>query len=127
MKTNSKQDIHIETDEKPEIFDDATSKLSFKEKMTMFNKKKPFGSGPSSNLKANRNRLTQVYSFHMVVSMTNQTYNTTMCVGEERMNDSRRKKEKCLFTLDTFEVNDRNVIFHFLHHLADHCRRSSSS
>ena len=69
IETNSKEEMKIESEEtslekKAEIFDDATSKLSFKEKMTLFNKKKTLGSSPSSNLKTNRNRLTQVFSSH---------------------------------------------------------------
>jgi len=44
-----------------ETFDDDISKLSFKEKMILFNKKKPTGLTPTSSLKNNRNRLTQVF------------------------------------------------------------------
>lgn len=43
-------------------FDDDTSKLSFKEKMTLFNKKNSKGLTSSHSLKHNRNRLTQVKS-----------------------------------------------------------------
>jgi hypothetical protein len=41
-------------------FDDDTSKLTFKEKMILFNKKKSIGLTPTSSLRNNRNRLTQV-------------------------------------------------------------------
>jgi hypothetical protein len=42
-----------------EVFHDDTSKLTFKEKMTLFNKKKNSGLNTSSTLKTSRNRLTQ--------------------------------------------------------------------
>lgn len=69
IEINSKEENQVPTDENcleknVEVFDDATSKLSFKEKMTLFNKKKHLGSGPPSTLKTNRNRLTQVFSSH---------------------------------------------------------------
>jgi hypothetical protein len=49
----------VKSDEK-ESYDDDTSKLSFKEKMTLFNKNKSIGLAPTSSFKNNRNRLTQV-------------------------------------------------------------------
>lgn len=55
----SKTENIIKTEEN-EAFDDDTSKLSFKEKMTLFNKSKIMGLAPTSSLKNNRNRLTQV-------------------------------------------------------------------
>lgn len=42
------------------VYDDDTSKMTFKEKMILFNKKNAHGLAPSSSLKHNRNRLTQV-------------------------------------------------------------------
>lgn len=50
----------VKTTDENETFDDDISKLSFKEKMTLFNKKKPAGLTPTSSLKNNRNRQTQV-------------------------------------------------------------------
>lgn len=50
----------VKTTDDNETFDDDISKLSFKEKMTLFNKKKPAGLTPTSSLKNNRNRQTQV-------------------------------------------------------------------
>ena len=47
-------------DNSSEVFDDDTSKLSFKEKMVLFNKKKNNNSTTSSSSKTNRSRLTQV-------------------------------------------------------------------
>jgi len=44
-----------------EVFHDDTSKLTFKEKMILFNKKKNIGLTPTSSLKNNRSRLTQVF------------------------------------------------------------------
>jgi hypothetical protein len=57
------QTTEIPSEKKPEneSFDDDISKLSFKEKMTLFNKKKSIGLTPTSSLKTNRNRLTQVF------------------------------------------------------------------
>jgi hypothetical protein len=49
------------TENKSEVFDDDTSKLTFKEKMILFNKKKNIGLGTSSSLKTSRSRLTQVF------------------------------------------------------------------
>jgi hypothetical protein len=63
-------DIHLthqnkenSPEKKPEdeTFDDDISKLSFKEKMILFNKKKNMGLTPTSSLKNNRSRLTQVF------------------------------------------------------------------
>jgi hypothetical protein len=54
------ENILLQTQEN-EPFDDDISKLSFKEKMTLFNKKKATGLTPTSSLKNNRNRLTQVF------------------------------------------------------------------
>jgi hypothetical protein len=48
-------------EKKPEVFNDDTSKLTFKEKMILFNKKKNLGSTSASSLKTSRNRLTQVF------------------------------------------------------------------
>jgi len=56
----SKTENIIQTNEK-ETFDDDTSKLSFREKMILFNKNKPQGLTPTSSLKSNRSRLTQVF------------------------------------------------------------------
>jgi len=52
-----------------EVFHDDTSKLTFKEKMILFNKKKNNGlnTSSSSSLKANRNRLTQVFYSHTFI------------------------------------------------------------
>lgn len=44
-----------------ETFDDEVSKLSFKEKMTLFNKNKANLLTPTSSIKKNRSRLTQVF------------------------------------------------------------------
>ena len=49
------------TENQMEVFHDDTSKLTFKEKMILFNKKKNNGLNTSSTLKTNRNRLTQVF------------------------------------------------------------------
>jgi hypothetical protein len=58
----SQTDSIIKTEEN-ETYDDDISKLSFKEKMTLFNKNKTIGLAPTSSLKNNRNRLTQVLHF----------------------------------------------------------------
>lgn len=53
--------IENETTTKPEIFHDDTSKLTFREKMTLFNKNKNNNTSTNTfSLKTNRNRLTQV-------------------------------------------------------------------
>lgn len=54
------QTENIVKTEENETFDDDISKLSFKEKMILFNKNKTMGLTPTSSLKNNRNRLTQV-------------------------------------------------------------------
>ena len=56
----SKTENIVKTTDEPEPFDDDISKLSFKEKMTLFNKNKPAGLAPTSSLKNHRNRQTQV-------------------------------------------------------------------
>lgn len=56
----SKTENIVKTTDEPEAFDDDISKLSFKEKMTLFNKNKPTGLVPTSSLKNHRNRQTQV-------------------------------------------------------------------
>lgn len=49
------------TTTKPEIFHDDTSKLTFREKMTLFNKNKNNNTSTNTfSLKTSRNRLTQV-------------------------------------------------------------------
>ncbi len=58
---NGNQRSRTENLHENETFDDDTSKLSFKEKMILFNKNKPTGLTPTSSLKNNRNRLTQVF------------------------------------------------------------------
>jgi len=75
-------------EKKPEVFHDDTSKLTFKEKMILFNKKKNIGLTTSSSLKTSRNRLTQVFysrthictfiTLYLSISMTNIPHNT-MC------------------------------------------------
>ena len=57
----SKTESILQTDDK-EAYDDEVSKLTFREKMTLFNKNKSIGLTPTSSLK-NRNRLTQVRAF----------------------------------------------------------------
>ncbi|CAF0899341.1 unnamed protein product [Rotaria sp. Silwood1] len=49
----------ISVEHKSDVFDDDTSKLTFREKMILFNKKKNMGLTLQSSLKTNRNRLTQ--------------------------------------------------------------------
>ena len=44
-----------------DTFDDEISKLSFKEKMSLFNKNETIKLVPTSSLKCHRNRLTQVF------------------------------------------------------------------
>ena len=91
---------HIEQSEpKPEIFDDDTSKLTFKEKMILFNKKKNNGlntssSSSSSSLKTSRNRLTQVFYPHIhAFSLVNiWLIHRAMCVGDG--DDSKREEKK---------------------------------
>jgi hypothetical protein len=58
---NGNQRSQTENLHENETFDDDISKLSFKEKMTLFNKTKTIGLTPTSSLKNNRNRLTQVF------------------------------------------------------------------
>jgi hypothetical protein len=94
-----KQELKTEIDEssietKPEVFDDDTSKLTFKEKMILFNKKKNLGSSTSSSLKANRNRLTQVFYSQTYIYMTNIPHNT-LCGGERY--DSRREEQMSIY------------------------------
>lgn len=50
----------VKSTDDTETFDDDTSKLSFKEKMILFNKNKPKALAPTSSLKNHRNRQTQV-------------------------------------------------------------------
>lgn len=59
MRQNDESSSETKTDNN--TFDDDISKLSFKEKMTLFNKKKPSGLTPRSSLNSDRNRLTQVF------------------------------------------------------------------
>lgn len=56
--SNDENETSIDQISGKDVFDDDTSKLSFKEKMTLFNQKKSMTS--SASAKANRNRLTQV-------------------------------------------------------------------
>jgi len=77
---NKKQQSKLEIDEilvenKTPVYDDDTSKLTFQEKMVLFNKNKNLGLTSTSSLKANRNRLTQVFysqtHIHHTIYMTN--------------------------------------------------------
>ena len=49
-----------------ETFDDDISKLSFKEKMTLFKKKNIIGTPTLAVAKPNRSRLTQVFSVEII-------------------------------------------------------------
>jgi hypothetical protein len=60
LSSNDDNDSPFEPTDSTEIFDDDTSKLSFKDKMTMFNQKKKLETATSPQIKGNRNRLTQV-------------------------------------------------------------------
>lgn len=65
--SNENQSIEKET------YDDDISKLSFKEKMILFNKQKPMTLTPTSSLKLNRNRLTQPITAEEVQAAVNLT------------------------------------------------------
>jgi len=60
-KSNKPEIDEISVEDKIDVFHDDTSKLTFKEKMILFNKQKNLGLTSTSSLKANRNRLTQVF------------------------------------------------------------------
>lgn len=79
------------------VFDDDTSKLTFKEKMTLFSKTKSHGPTPSYALKASRNRLTQVVPIHIhvLISMTNRPHKCASVGGERegRVDDSKGKRD----------------------------------
>ncbi|CAM4895290.1 unnamed protein product [Rotaria socialis] len=72
MHHNNESSSDKKTDNEA-AFDDEISKLSFKEKMTLFNKKKPAGLTPTSSLKKNRNRLTQPITAEEVQAAANLT------------------------------------------------------
>ena len=63
----------VKPENQPEIFDDDTSKLTFKEKMILFNKKKNHGLNTSSTLKSSRSRLTQVFYPHRYILLKHVT------------------------------------------------------
>ncbi len=88
-----------QSENKPEIFDDDTSKLTFKEKMILFNKKKNNGLNTSSTLKTSRNRLTQVFypHIHTFIVLNMWLIHRTMCVGDgydSKRNEKRREEEE---------------------------------
>ena len=60
---NEENDTSMEQTSEKDVFDDDTSKLSFKEKMVLFNKNKQAEKSISNELtaKVNRSRLTQVF------------------------------------------------------------------
>ena len=61
LLANEDNETSAEQTSEKDIFDDDTSKLSFKEKMVLFNQKKSAEASSSASEKASRNRLTQVF------------------------------------------------------------------
>ncbi|CAF1347565.1 unnamed protein product [Rotaria magnacalcarata] len=94
-------------------FDDEISKLSFKEKMTLFNKKKPAGLTPTSSLKKNRNRLTQPITAEEVQAAVNLTPSSSSQQLESRYpaNDEFHEYDDSLSMTDTsiLQTNELHV------------------
>ncbi|CAF0986323.1 unnamed protein product [Rotaria sp. Silwood1] len=100
-----------------ETFDDDISKLSFKEKMTLFDKKKPMGLAPTSSLKNNRIRLTQPITaeevqaaVNLTPSSSSQQLESTAPVNDKyHMHDTSLSLSDASFSLG----NEQHVIYKY--------------
>ncbi|CAF3541406.1 unnamed protein product [Adineta steineri] len=95
------------------VFDDDTSKLTFKEKMILFNKKKNPNSTTSLTLKASRNRLTQPITAEEVLAAEHFSTDTSPTSSSKQLETaptgtSPTSSSKELETIPT--VNDKPLM-----------------